>query len=75
MTGRIALTIPPGTQNGRSFRIPGKGMPKRDSGAFGDLIVTVRVRLPEKVSDEQRQLFERLRQIERSAAAAKGGGR
>ena len=75
LTGRIALTIPPGTQNGRSFRIPGKGMPKRGSDEFGDLIVSVRVRLPEKVTDEQRQLFERLRALERSEADVKGGGR
>lgn len=76
MTGRIALTIPPGTQNERSFRIPGKGMPKRGSGAFGDLIAKVKVRLPEKVTDEHRRLFEQLRQVEeRSTAGAKAGGR
>lgn len=70
LTGRIALTIPAGTQNGRSFRIPGKGMPKRGEGAFGDLVARVKVRLPETVTEEHKRLFEQLRDIERLAAAA-----
>jgi curved DNA-binding protein len=69
LTGRIALTVPPGTQNNRSFRIPGKGMPKRDSGKFGDLIATVDVRMPDKITDEQRRLFEQLRELERRPAS------
>lgn len=64
MEGLIALTIPPGTQNGKSFRIPGKGMPKRGSEEFGDLIARIKVRLPEQVTDEHRQLFEQLRALE-----------
>ena len=70
MTGRIALTIPPGTQNGRSFRIPGKGMPKRGKGVFGDLIARVKVRLPEAITDEHRRLFEQLREIEQPEKTA-----
>lgn len=70
MTGRIALTIPPGTQNGRSFRIPGKGMPKKGKSDFGDLIARVKVRMPEHVTDEHRRLFEQLRDIERPGTVA-----
>ena len=70
MTGRIALTIPAGTQNGRSFRIPGKGMPKKGNSGSGDLIAKVNVRLPEPVTDEHRRLFEQLREIERPETAA-----
>lgn len=69
LTGRVALTIPPGTQNGRSFRIPGKGMPRRGSGKFGDLIATVKIRLPEKLSTDQMRLFEQLKEIESGATA------
>lgn len=68
---RIALTIPAGTQNGRSFRIPGKGMPKRGEGEFGDLIARVKVQLPDRVTDEHRRLFEQLREIEQSATTSK----
>lgn len=75
--GRIALTIPSGTQNGRSFRIPGKGMPKRGSGEFGDLIAKIRVRLPEVITDEHRLLFEQLKELEQVtvSADAKAQGR
>lgn len=68
--GRIALTIPAGTQNGRSFRIPGKGMPKRGSGEFGDLIAKIRVRLPEVITDEHRLLFEQLKELEQVPVSA-----
>ncbi len=74
MEGRIALTIPAGTQNGRSFRIPGRGMPKRGSGEFGDLIAKVRVRMPEQVTDEHRLLFEQLRELEQPASETKATG-
>jgi len=68
----LALTIPPGTQAGKTFRLAGQGMPKR-GGGFGDLHVKVQLRLPEPMTDEQRQLFERLRETtrgERSEAAS-----
>ena len=71
MEGRIALTIPAGTQNGKSFRIPGRGMPKRGSGEFGDLIARVKVRMPEKITDEHRRLFEQLRELENQATDGK----
>lgn len=74
MQGRIALTIPAGTQNGRSFRIPGKGMPKRGSAEFGDLIAKVKVRLPQEVTEEHRRLFEQLKELEQAPANAASEG-
>ena len=68
ITGRVALQIPMGTQNGRSFKIKGKGLPMGDSKHFGDLYATINVRLPESLSDKERQLYRRLRDI-RSAAS------
>lgn len=65
---RVAVTIPPGTQNGRVIRLRGKGMPKRGGGA-GDLLVAVSAVLPTELTGEQRALFERLREAERGAAA------
>ncbi len=58
---QIALKIPPLTQNGRSIRLAGLGMPKLDSKGHGDLLAKVRVVLPEKLSDRERELFEQLR--------------
>lgn len=56
---RISLEIPPGTQDGDSFRFPGKGASYR--GGRGDLIVTVRVRAPRRLTEEQRRLLEELK--------------
>ncbi len=74
MEGRIALTIPAGTQNGRSFRVPGKGMPKRGSGKFGDLIARIKVKLPDDVTDEHRRLFEELKKLEKTTIDEKVKG-
>ena len=63
MTGRIALNIPAGTQNGRSFKIKGRGLPKMNSDQHGDLFATVKVRLPEYLSEEEEKLYAQLRGI------------
>jgi curved DNA-binding protein len=62
LTGEVALRVPPGTQNGRTFRLRGKGMPHlRHPDQNGDLYAKVEVRLPTDLSPEQRELFEQLR--------------
>lgn len=50
--GRVALRIPPETQNGRVFRLAGKGLPKIRGDGRGDLYVKVRVVLPTGLSAE-----------------------
>jgi len=77
---RVALKLPPLTQNGRVFRLAGLGMPrldeKRKNKARGDLLVRVRVLLPESLSARERELFERLRdERKKSPAGARGAGR
>jgi len=52
LRGRLLLKIPPGTQNGRSFRLKGKGMPRLGGEDAGDLYVRVRVVLPSELSPE-----------------------
>ncbi|MCC6703298.1 MAG: J domain-containing protein [Thermomicrobiales bacterium] len=60
--GRVALTVPPETSSGKTFRLRGKGMPKRGkSGEFGDLLAKATVALPSKLSEQERELFEKLR--------------
>lgn len=60
--GRVALRIPELTQNGRVFRLKGKGMPHlSDAARKGDLLAKVRVRVPESLTTEQREAFELLR--------------
>lgn len=53
----IALRIPAGTQAGRTFRLAGQGMPKlRTPSERGDLYVKVQIRLPETLSEKEREL-------------------
>lgn len=73
VTGQLALHIPEGTQNGRVFRLAGKGMPVMKSDARGDLFAKVRVMLPEQIDDERRALFERLRDLESRGAGDTAG--
>ena len=62
LRGQVQLTLPPDTQNGRRFRLRGQGMSRlNDSDARGDLYAEVRVILPTGLSEEQRRLFEQLR--------------
>jgi len=57
--GRVALKVPAGSQDGRTFRVRGKGAP-RLKGGHGDLHVRLHVQVPDKLTKEQKQLFEKL---------------
>ena len=69
--GKVALAIPPETQNGRTFRLKGQGMPRRGGRGYGDLLATVKVTLPTALSAEERALFERLRESRAAGADAR----
>jgi molecular chaperone DnaJ len=60
LNGPVTLKVPAGTPNGKTFRIKGKGAPRR--GGHGDLLATVRVDVPGKLSKEQKRLLEQLRE-------------
>lgn len=59
LKGRILLTIPAGTQNGRTFRLTGQGMPRMKGDGAGDLYLRVRVVLPTTLDDEARSAAQR----------------
>ncbi len=63
-SGRLALRIPGGTQNGRVFRLAGQGMPRFRGEGRGDILAEARLRMPEPLSPEQTELFRQLRQLE-----------
>jgi DnaJ-class molecular chaperone len=69
MRGRVMLNIPPQTQNGRTFRLAGLGMPHLNGSGKGDLYAKVRVVLPTRLTDRERKLFEELRDLEKADAA------
>lgn len=59
----LALTLPPETQNGRTFRLAGQGMPKTGGKGHGDLFVKVEATLPSDLSERERELIEQLQAI------------
>jgi curved DNA-binding protein len=64
LTGDVNLKIPAGSQNGQTFRLRGKGMPRlRQPTEHGDLYARLDVRVPTKLTPEQRKLFEQLRRL------------
>ena len=57
----VKLKIPAGTPNGRTFRVAGRGAPRRD-GTKGDLLVTVDVETPKQLDDATKAAVESLRE-------------
>jgi molecular chaperone DnaJ len=60
LDGDEPFTVPPGTQTGSTFRVRGHGMPDVSGRGRGDLLVTVRVSTPRKLTKEQKKLLEQL---------------
>ena len=58
--GKLALKIPPETQNGRIFRLKGQGMPHLGKSSRGDLMAKVKVVLPTNLSSQEKELFKQL---------------
>ncbi len=65
--GATKMTIPPSTQNGQVFRLPGKGAPKLKGSGQGDLYVTISVMLPERMDEESKEI---VRELERRNPAS-----
>lgn len=64
INGNVTLTIPPETQNGKRFRLRGKGMPHlKNPENFGDLYATCVVRLPSDLSPAERDLISQLQAL------------
>ncbi len=61
--GLQTVKIPEGVQNGGQIRLKGLGIPRLNSNGRGDLYVHVEVRVPEKLTKEQRKLLEQLRDV------------
>ncbi|MEO6892268.1 MAG: J domain-containing protein [Ktedonobacteraceae bacterium] len=57
---KLMLTVPPETQNGRMFRLAGKGMPRLRAEGNGNLFARVKVMLPMRLSSQEREIFEQL---------------
>jgi molecular chaperone DnaJ len=63
LDGNLSLKIPPETQNGKLFRLVGKGMPQLGNANHGNMFAKVNVALPTNLTEEERRLFEKLRSL------------
>jgi curved DNA-binding protein len=64
LSGRVLLTVPAGTQQGQTFRLAGRGMPRLKGEGRGDLFARIRVVMPAKLEGAQRKAAEEfLRQV------------
>ena len=62
--GKLALKIPPETQNGKSFRLAKQGMPRLNKkDERGDLFAKVNVVLPTELTEKEKELFEQLKAL------------
>ncbi|MDP2918966.1 MAG: J domain-containing protein [Dehalococcoidia bacterium] len=61
--GKLALKIPPETQNGRIFRLAKQGMPHLGDSTYGDLLAKVNVVLPGDLTPQEKELFRKLKEL------------
>jgi molecular chaperone DnaJ len=71
LDGPVTLKIPAGTPGGKTFRIRGHGAPKKNGR--GDLLATVRVDVPGKLSKEERELLKQLQDARKASPRANLG--
>jgi molecular chaperone DnaJ len=64
VTGKVKIKIDPGTQSGKILRLKGKGLPHVQRYGQGDLFVHINVWTPQKVSKEEREILEKLKESE-----------
>jgi len=62
--GRVKLKIPAGTQSGRTFRLKGKGAPKLRGKGTGDMLATVNVVVPQKLTKKEKDVIKGLEAVE-----------
>lgn len=66
LSGKVAMTIPQGVQSNKKMRLKGKGIQRLGGYGFGDQIITIAVETPTKISEEQREVFAKLAELEQT---------
>ncbi len=62
LTGKVKVTLPPGTQGGKIFRLRGKGLPSVQGYGQGDQLIHVNIWVPTDVNSDERKSLEKLRE-------------
>ncbi|MBU1425878.1 MAG: molecular chaperone DnaJ [Gammaproteobacteria bacterium] len=73
LDGSASVTIPPGIQPGAILRVKGKGLPEFGSARHGELYLRIEVKIPERLSHDERELYERLRALGDKTPATSAG--
>ncbi len=63
LDGKVRMKIPPGTQSGKVLRLREKGLPRVNSYQKGDQLVHVSVWTPKKLTDEERRILEKIKDM------------
>lgn len=58
LDGRVKITVPAGSQDARTLRVPGKGAPRLNGSGNGSLLAKLRVLVPSSLTDEQKEALE-----------------
>jgi molecular chaperone DnaJ len=66
LDGAVSVTVPPGAQPDTVLRLPNRGLPEFGGGARGDLYIQLQVHVPEKLSGEERKIYEQLRAVKQT---------
>ncbi|HEV3009608.1 MAG TPA: DnaJ C-terminal domain-containing protein [Burkholderiales bacterium] len=64
LEGQVKMKVPPGSRSGQKLRLAGKGLPKPGGGA-GDLYAVLSIAVPGTLTDQEKKLYEELRQVSR----------
>ncbi len=64
LRGRVEMTIPPGTQSGKVFRLRNQGLPQLEGRGRGDQLVRVFVEVPTRLSERQKELLREFADLE-----------
>lgn len=63
LKGKTSIKLKAGIQSGQKLRVKDKGLPLGKDKGFGDLIVAIKIVVPEKLSEQEKELFEKLKQV------------
>ncbi len=72
LDGKAKMKIPPGTQNGHIFRLRGKGFPSLYTSGSGDQLVKIKVEVPTKLNEKQKELLREFADVSGEKARSKG---
>ncbi|NIO19934.1 MAG: molecular chaperone DnaJ, partial [Candidatus Aenigmarchaeota archaeon] len=60
LDGNVTMTLPPGTDSGKKFKLKGKGIPDRKTGMRGDEFAVIKILVPKKVTNKTKDALEEI---------------